>query len=69
MDKTYPWSTLMIVWSLDPKKDPFHFKEDNEQIFDHEILYLNIISALMYLTQCTRPNITFSINILARFSS
>ena len=59
----------MIVWSLDPKKDHFHPKEDNEHIFDPEISYLNIISTLMYLTQCTRPDIAFSINILARFSS
>ena len=31
--------------------------------------YLNAIGALMYLAQCTRPDIAFTVNLLARFSS
>ena len=69
MDKTYPLSTLMVVQSLDPKKDPFRSIEDNEQILGPKVSYLNAISALMYLAQCTRPNIAFFVNMLTRFSS
>jgi predicted metal-dependent HD superfamily phosphohydrolase len=31
--------------------------------------YLSAIGALMYLANCTRPNIGFSVNLLARYSS
>ncbi|KAL6328034.1 hypothetical protein AAG906_033301 [Vitis piasezkii] len=34
-----------------------------------EVPYLSAIGALMYLANCTRPNIAFSINLLARYSS
>ena len=69
MDKAYPLSTLMVIQSLDPKKDPFRSKEDDEQILGLEVSHLNAISALMYLAQCTRPNIAFFVNVLTRFSS
>ena len=29
----------------------------------------NAIGALMYLAQCTRPDITFAVNLLVQFSS
>ena len=47
----------------------FRPKELYEEIFDTEISYLNAIWALMYLAQCTRPDIAFAVNLLARFSS
>ena len=59
----------MVVRSLDPQKDPFRPKEDDEQILGPKVPYLNAISALMYLAQCTRPDIAFFVNLLARFSS
>ena len=34
-----------------------------------KVPYLSAISALMYLANCTRPDITFSINLLARYNS
>ena len=34
-----------------------------------EIPYLSVIGALMYLTNCTRPDITFAVNLLARHSA
>ena len=69
MDKAYPLSSPMVVRSLDPKNDPFRLKEDDEQIFGHEVPYLNAIGALMYLAQRTRSDIAFSVNLLAQFSS
>ena len=36
MDKAYPLSTPIIVWSLNPKNDLFHPKDDNEQILGPE---------------------------------
>lgn len=68
-DKAKPLSTLMIVLSLDPKKDPFRPTNDNEEILEPGVTYLNIISALFYLTQCIRLDISFPMNLLARYSS
>ena len=69
MDKTHLLSSPMIVRSFDVKKDPFHPKEENETLLGPEVPYLSAIGALLYLAQCTRPDIAFSVNLLARFSS
>ena len=69
MDKAHPLSTPMIVRSLDVKKDPFRPQEDNEEILGPEVPYLSAIGALMYLANCTRPDIAFAVNLLARYSS
>ena len=62
-------STPMIGRSLDPKTDPFHPRDDGEDVLEAEVPYLSAIGALLYLTQCTRPDISFVVNLLARFSS
>jgi hypothetical protein len=59
----------MVVRSLEADKDPYRPKEDDEDVLGMEIPYLSAIGALMYLAQCTRPDISFSVNLLARFSS
>ncbi|CAM8948646.1 unnamed protein product [Rhodiola kirilowii] len=69
MDKSNPLSTPMVVRSLDVNKDPFRPCEESEEILGQEVPYFSAIGALMYLTNCTRPDITFVINLLARFSS
>ena len=69
MDKTHPLSSPMIVRSLDAKKDPFHPKGENETLLGPEVPYLSAIGALLYLAQCTKPDIAFLVNLLARFSS
>jgi hypothetical protein len=69
MEKAHPLSTLMVVCSLDVKKDPFRPREDDEEILGPKVPYLSAIGALMYLANCTRPDIAFSINLLARYSS
>ena len=50
----------MVVRSLEVTKDLFRPKEENEELFNLEVQYLNAID--------TRPDIAFSINLLARYS-
>ena len=69
MDKTHPLSSPMVVRSLDVKKDPFRHCEKYEELLCPEVPYLSAIGALMYLANCTRPKIVFSVNLLARYNS
>lgn len=69
MDKAHPLSTPMVVRSLDVKKDPYRPRENNEKALGPEVPYLSAIGALMYLANNTRPDIAFSVNVLARYSS
>ncbi|KAL5561416.1 hypothetical protein UlMin_031163 [Ulmus minor] len=59
----------MVVRTLNVEKDQFRPCKDNEEIVGPEVSYLSAIGALMYLANCTRPDITFVVNLLARFSS
>ena len=68
MDKAHPLSTLMVVRSLDDKKDSFQPQEDNEKTLGPEVSYLSAIGALMYLANYIRPDIAFAVNLLARYS-
>ena len=69
MDKAHPLNSPMIVRSLEVNKYSFRPKEDNEKLLSPEVPYLSAIGALMYLANCTRPDIAFSVNLLARYSS
>jgi Reverse transcriptase (RNA-dependent DNA polymerase) len=69
MKKSHPLSTPMIVRSLDVKKDPYRPRENNEKVFGPKVPYLSVIGVLMYLANNTRPDIDFSVNVLARYSS
>ena len=69
MDKAHPLSTPMVVRSLEVSKDPFRPQEENEEPLGPEVPYLSAIGALMYLDNATSPNIAFSVNLLARYSS
>jgi hypothetical protein len=64
MDKAHPLSSPMV----DVKKDLFRPKEDDEETLGLEVSYLSAIGALMYLTNCTWPDIAFPVNFLARYS-
>ena len=66
MDKSHPVNSHMVVCSLEVNKDPFHPKEENEELLSPEVPYLSAISALMYLANCTRPDIAFSINFASK---
>ena len=68
MDKSFPLSTPIMAYSLDIKKDRFSLKEDNEELLGPGVPYLSVIGALIYLANCTRPNIAFVVNLLARHS-
>ena len=69
MDKSHPLSSHMVVRSLKVTKDPFRPKEENEELLGPKVPYLNTIGALMYLTNYTRPDIVFSVNLLASYNS
>ena len=69
MDKAHPLSSPMVVRSLDVKNDPFCPCEKGEELLGPEVPYLSAIGALMYLANCTRPDIAFFVNLLARYSS
>ncbi|KAL2235503.1 UNVERIFIED_CONTAM: Secreted RxLR effector protein [Sesamum indicum] len=69
MDKAHPLSTPMVVRSLDVNKDPFRPPAYNDEILGPEVPYLSAIGALMYVANNTRPDIAFSVNLLARYSS
>ncbi|KAB2635252.1 hypothetical protein D8674_025786 [Pyrus ussuriensis x Pyrus communis] len=60
---------IVIVYVNDMNlKYPFCPKEDDELVLGQEVLYLSAIGVLLYLAQCTRPNIAFSVNLLARYN-
>jgi len=69
MDKSYPNKTPMVVHSLEIGKDPFRPRDIGKKILGPEIPYLSVIGALMYLANCTRPDIAFAVNLLARHSA
>ena len=69
MDKSYPSKTPMVVRSLDVEKDQFRPRDDGEEILGSEVPYLSAVGALMYLANCTRPDIAFAVNLLARHSA
>jgi hypothetical protein len=51
------------------KKDLYRPRENNEKALGPEVPYLSAIEALMHLANNTRPDIAFSVNVLARYSS
>ncbi|KAK9102583.1 hypothetical protein Sjap_019837 [Stephania japonica] len=55
--------------SLEVDKNPFQPHESEEELIGSEVPYLSAIGALMYLANCTRLNIVFVVNLLARYSS
>ncbi|XP_057543251.1 secreted RxLR effector protein 161-like [Amaranthus tricolor] len=69
MDKPHPLSPPMILQSLKPKDDSFRPCEEDEEIHGPEVPYLSAIGALMYLANNTRPDIAFTVNLLARYSN
>ncbi|GKA21673.1 hypothetical protein Tco_0701662 [Tanacetum coccineum] len=69
MDKSHPLSTPMVVRTLDVEKDPFWPPNGDEKILGPEVPYLSAIGALLFLASHTRPDISFSLNLLVRYSS
>ena len=69
MDKCHPLKTPMVIRSLEADKDPFRPKEEDEEVLGPELPYLSAIGALIYLANCTRPDIALAVNLLARYSA
>jgi hypothetical protein len=69
IDTTYPLRTPMIVRALKKDTDPFRPKQDGEEVFGSEYPYLSVIGALTYLSNNIEPDITFTVNCLARYSA
>jgi hypothetical protein len=69
MDKVYPSKTSMVIRALEKDTDPFQPRQEGEEVLGSEYPYLSVIRALMYLTNNTRPDITFAVNLLARYSA
>jgi hypothetical protein len=59
----------MIVHALEKDKDSFRPKQEGEEVLRAEYPYSSAIGALMYLANNTRPDITFTVNCLARHSA
>ena len=51
------------------KNDTFRLCEKSEELLGPKVSYFNAIDVLMYLVNCTRPNIVFPVNLLVRYSS
>ena len=51
------------------KMTHFVLAKKDEELLGPKVPYLSSIGTLIYLANCTRPNIAFSINLLARYSS
>jgi hypothetical protein len=69
IDKSYPNKTPMVVRSLEMETDQFRPRDEEEDILVPQVPYLSAIGALMYLVNCTRPDIAFAVNLLARHSA
>lgn len=68
MDKAHHLSSPMEVRSLNVENDQFLPWEEDEEVLGPEVSYLSVIGALMYLTNNTRLDITFAVNLLSRYS-
>ena len=68
-EKSFPAKTPMVGRSLQADQDPYRPREEGEEVLGPEFLYLSAIGALMYLANCTRPDIAFAVNLLARYSA
>jgi hypothetical protein len=69
MDKVYLARTPMVIRALEKDTDPFRSKEGGEDVLGQEYPHLSAISALIYLTNNTRPHIALAMNCLRRHST
>lgn len=67
MNQAYSLSIPLVVHSLKPQKGLFQPRDKREAIWGLELSYLSVICTLMYLANCTKPNITFTVKLLPRF--
>lgn len=61
--------TPMVLRSLKPESDIFGPRRDRETVLSEKYPYKEAIGALLYLANCSRPDIAFTVSVLARYSS
>ena len=66
MDQAHSIRTPMVVRFLDPSRDPFWPRSSDESALGPQYPYIDV-GALMYLANCTRPDISFVVNLLAQY--
>jgi hypothetical protein len=59
----------MVVRSLKPDSDLFGPRRENEKVLSEKYPYEEAIGALLYLANCSRPDIAFAVSVLARYAS
>lgn len=64
-----PRPTPLYVRNLNPTKDIYGPPRENEDLLPPTYPYLSAIGALLYLATCTRPDISFSVSLLSRYSA
>jgi hypothetical protein len=69
MYKAYSSKALIVVRALKKDSDPFWPRQEGEEVLGSEYPYLNVIGALMYLVNNTRPDIAFTVNLIIRFNA
>jgi hypothetical protein len=65
----HPSPVPLLHRNLFPDKDIYAPTRDGEAPLDAKFPYLSALGALLYLAMGTRPDISFAISFLARFSS
>jgi hypothetical protein len=69
MDKGYPSKTPMVVGASEKDNDSFRPRQEGEEVLGSKYPYLSVIGALMYLVNNIRPNIAFTVHLLARYNA
>jgi hypothetical protein len=69
MDKVYPSKFPMVVRALEKDTDPFRPHQEAEELWGSKYPYLSVMGALIYLTNNTRPDIAFAVNLLTRYNA
>src|SRR5581483_7110231 len=66
MEDAHPYRIPLQVRSLEPSKDVYRPKEENEPTLVANYPYSQAVGALLYLANWTRPDTAFTVSFLAR---
>ena len=68
MDKCHPIKAPLIVRKLQIENDEYGPPREGEEILPKSYPYQEAIGTLMYLVNCTRPDLCFAVNLLSRYN-